>query len=646
MVYATAHGEESHTAQAQLGSELEAMRRLHELTLRLDQTPDLRALLVLVLDAIVTLHHADFGAIQLFDPARGTLRLIAQHGFDDAFEAAFDEIGADEGTSCGQALAHGERVVIEDIEKDPGFAPFREAARLYGFCAAQSTPLFDGDHAPLGMVSTYFRERRRFSDSEHRLTDLYARQASEAIIRHRREEALRASQARLLRVIETDCVGITLFTREGRLLDANEAFLRMTGWSREDVASGRLDWRVFTPPEWADRTELEIERLGREGRAGPYEKEYLTRDGARCWMLVSGHDLGDGTIVGYAVDISERKQAEDALRQSEARFRRFAQASSDVLWIRDADTLQWEYLSAAFETVFGLERARALAGDTLHTWLEMILPEDREQVLAKLGSVARGDRVTLEYRVRRAGDGRTRWLKDTAFPLIDDQGRIQRIGGIGEDVTDEKETADHLTVLVGELQHRTRNLMAVVRSIAERTARGSRGVQDFKQKFGDRMDALARVQALLSRLKEADRVAFDELVRDELSAHQGPRVTLDGPPGVLLRSSTVQILAMAIHELATNAMKYGALAQPKGRLTVRWRLEPPRLGERQRLRVEWVESGVSMPPQTEIRGGAGRELIERALPYQLDAMTSYDLGADGVRCVITLPVSDRAPGGT
>lgn len=641
----TLGGWEPEESRAQLASELDAMRRLHELTLRLDRTADLHDLLVQVLDAIVALHRADFGNIQIFDRQRGTLRLVAQRGFDAAFESDFAEIGVDHGTSCGQALAKGERVVIEDVATDPAFARFLEAARGYGFSAAQSTPLHGVGGERLGMVSTYFRQHRAFSDTDHRLTDLYARQASEAIVRYRREEALRASQTRLRRVIETDAIGILFFSLDGRLLDANDAFLRMTGWTREDVASGRLGWRDLTPPEWMAQSEVERERLAREGRAGPYEKEYLTRDGRRRWMLFSGHDLGDGAIVEYALDISERKQAEAALRDSEARFRRFGDASLDVLWIRDAQSLQWEYLSAAFDTVYGLELEHAIAGNGLTGWLELILPEDRDLALSELQSVALGEHVSLEYRVRRASDGQVRWLRDTMFPLVDERGRVTRIGGIGEDVTAEKETAHRMTVMIGELQHRTRNLMAVVRSIAQRTARTSRSLPDFNQKFADRMDALARVQSLLSRLKESDRVPFDELVRDELRA-QGGQVTLDGPPGVLLRSSTVQILAMAIHELATNAMKYGALAQPEGRLTVRWRLEPGLVDGRQRLRVEWIESGVAMPPDADTRGGAGRELIERALPYQLDAETSYKLGRDGVHCVITLPVSQHMPRGS
>lgn len=146
-------------------------------------------------------------------------------------------------------------------------------------------------------------------------------------------------------------------------------------------------------------------------------------------------------------------------------------------------------------------------------------------------------------------------------------------------------------------------------------------------------------------------MAFDELLRSELAAHgvtdgSPGKVTLDGPAGVPLRSSSVQILALALHELATNAVKYGAFVASGGRLAVRWHVEPARAGDAPRLHVEWRESGVVMSDAgTPARGGGyGRELIERALPYQLKAETRYELGADGVRCTIVVPIS-RAEGG-
>jgi two-component sensor histidine kinase len=199
-------------------------------------------------------------------------------------------------------------------------------------------------------------------------------------------------------------------------------------------------------------------------------------------------------------------------------------------------------------------------------------------------------------------------------------------------------------VLVAELQHRTRNLMGVIRSMVDKTGRASADLANFRAQFHDRLEALARVQGLLSRLNEHDRVTFDELIESELEALEGSsadHVSLEGPRGVRLRSSMVQTLAMALHELATNAVKYGALGQPRGRLAVTWSLDLNGAGGRPWLHVDWRESGVTMPPvgSTPNGGGQGRELIERALPYQLSAKTSYELGADGVHCTISMPVS-------
>jgi two-component sensor histidine kinase len=168
---------------------------------------------------------------------------------------------------------------------------------------------------------------------------------------------------------------------------------------------------------------------------------------------------------------------------------------------------------------------------------------------------------------------------------------------------------------------------------------------DFSTSYHDRLQALARVQTLLFRQQRGDRVTFDELIETELAAQSanggdGGQVALDGPKGVALLSGTVQALAMAVHELATNAVKYGALKQPNGRLTIRWRQEiSEERGERW-LHVDWKESGVEVPPS--VGGtGQGRELIERALPYQFGARTTFALEADGVHCTISLPMSER-----
>lgn len=202
--------------------------------------------------------------------------------------------------------------------------------------------------------------------------------------------------------------------------------------------------------------------------------------------------------------------------------------------------------------------------------------------------------------------------------------------------------ADRLLVLVAELQHRMRNLLGVVSSLAERTARDSDTIADFASAFAARIAALARVQEYLLRTGGAP--GFDELIAAELSAlgairpgECSDKVALDGPAGLYLPPAAIQILALALHELATNAIKYGALSQAEGRLAVSWRLA--RSAAQRLLRVEWIETGVLIPdrrPGT----GYGRELIERALPRHFGARTRYELGCDGVRCIIQLPTQD------
>jgi two-component sensor histidine kinase len=188
----------------------------------------------------------------------------------------------------------------------------------------------------------------------------------------------------------------------------------------------------------------------------------------------------------------------------------------------------------------------------------------------------------------------------------------------------------------------------VVRSVAGRTLANSDSLEAFQKRFEARLKALARVNGLLSRLEEGDRITFDELVEAELAGHglaSGDRVSLKGPRGVPLRSATVQTLALALHELLTNATKYGAFSQPEGRLDISWHLLDA--GGEPRLRVDWRESGVAIAATEGVAdggGGYGRELIERALPYQLDAETRYDLRSDGLRCSITLPISSSFGG--
>ena len=210
-----------------------------------------------------------------------------------------------------------------------------------------------------------------------------------------------------------------------------------------------------------------------------------------------------------------------------------------------------------------------------------------------------------------------------------------------------RESESQMRVLVGELQHRTRNLIGVVLAISDRTAIEGQTLDEFKASFGERLMALARAQGLLSRATPGKGVSFDDLLESELSAQStgdSGAVTLGGPKGVTLPSVLVQALAMAIHELTTNATKYGALSHKNARVNIRWRVEAED-GSRW-IHVDWKESGVdtAQSPSARKRNGSGRRLIEDALPYQFGARTTFAIDADGVHCTIALPISGLGPG--
>lgn len=193
-------------------------------------------------------------------------------------------------------------------------------------------------------------------------------------------------------------------------------------------------------------------------------------------------------------------------------------------------------------------------------------------------------------------------------------------------------------VLIAELLHRGRNLLAVVRSTSQQTLRSSTSLETYGAKYDDRLAALSRVQSLLSR--GSDHIDLEEILRAELMAHSAEpgdgRVVLAGPP-VSLCPDMVQTVALAVHELGTNAIKYGALSQDTGRLAITWKRDGSE--RRGMVEIDWQEHGVKLPRDAAASAsGFGRQLIEKALPYNLEARTQFEFTSDGIHCRIELPV--------
>ncbi|GEP11432.1 PAS domain S-box protein [Methylobacterium gnaphalii] len=471
--------------------------------------------------------------------------------------------------------------------------------------------------------------------------------ASNVTSRKEAEAALRETEARLTAAFESVPVGVAVIDFAGRVVTSNQEYRRFlpNGLipSRDPERAHR--WKAWdSQGQVLDVRDYPGSRAMRGERTVPgQEMLYTDDDGQEIWTSVATTPIQDasGQIIGLASaisDIDALKRGAEALRQSEARLRTLVEGIPQLVW-RAADSGVWTWASPQWSAYTGLSDVESRG----HGWLAALHPDDRESATTFWEPAAVTGYLEMDGRLRHAADNSYRWFQTRASPVRDEAGRIVEWLGTSTDIDDLRLMQERQKVLVGELQHRTRNLMGVVRSMTEKTLDRSVDLADFKAHFGDRLAALARVQGLLSRLDEWDRVTFDELIASELAAldSDATRIALSGPTGVALRSSTVQTLALAFHELMTNALKYGALAQPNGRLVISWRTDVSDLDQQPWLHVDWRESGVVMPASCEAPrgGGSGRELIERALPYQLGAKTTYVMEPDGVHCTIALPIS-------
>ncbi|HTV79765.1 MAG TPA: sensor histidine kinase, partial [Steroidobacteraceae bacterium] len=193
---------------------------------------------------------------------------------------------------------------------------------------------------------------------------------------------------------------------------------------------------------------------------------------------------------------------------------------------------------------------------------------------------------------------------------------------------------------LAELQHRVRNVLAVIRSMMRRSSESQDSLSEYVQHLEGRLSALARTQVLLTRAADA-RVDLEDLIRDELLAQAAneERVTISGPR-VGLGPKAAEVVSLAIHELTTNAVKYGALTRESATLSIGWQVE-----ERASvpwLKLLWSELGVSVTGTAPRRHGFGTELITRRVPYELKGKGTLEMRPGGIECELEFPLLDRA----
>jgi PAS domain S-box-containing protein len=333
-------------------------------------------------------------------------------------------------------------------------------------------------------------------------------------------------------------------------------------------------------------------------------------------------------------EVHERQRAEAALAASQERLALASAAAG--LGVFDVDTqTRTGIVNREFRALYGLPPGE---GPLPHAeWLACVHPEDRARLLAESERLfAGGGDYSAEYRIVRPENGETRWVAARGTVLPARGGAPARIVGISQDITERRAEEERQMLLAREVDHRARNVLAVVQSVVRLTR--SENPEDFAEAVEGRVAALARAHSLLSRDRWTG-AGLEELVRDAFAAYRDAAAAAElSGPAVRLEAAAVQPVSMVVHELVTNAAKYGALSRPGGRVRMGWRLEGTRLV------IDWEECGGPAVPGPPVRRGFGSALIAATVKSQLGGTIDYAWAPEGLRCTIDLPAGSTLTG--
>jgi len=337
------------------------------------------------------------------------------------------------------------------------------------------------------------------------------------------------------------------------------------------------------------------------------------------------HDAS-GRIVGAVnmlVDLTETKRAEHAAQRLVA----IVESSDDAIISKDLNGVIASWNDAA-ERLFGY-RADEVIGKPVTI---LIPPENHHEEPSILDRIRRGVRIDHYETVRRRKDGSMVDISLTVSPIRNTSGRIVGASKIARDISERKEAEARRDLLTRELHHRTKNLFSVVQAVVSRSFAGKRTVEEAQKAVLDRVHSLGQVHILLID-KEWQGTDIRELVDNEMRAFSD-RVTTSGPP-LILNPQAAQSFALALHELTTNASKYGALSSAHGRVLIDWSVDS-RNGSGQ-FAFRWQEH-YGPPVLAPEQRGFGRTVLEQVMAEFADAPPKIDFARSGVVYQVTGPL--------
>jgi PAS domain S-box-containing protein len=419
---------------------------------------------------------------------------------------------------------------------------------------------------------------------------------------------------------------------QGYVREVNNLAVDWCGYTKEQVL-GRPFWET---PWWRGSEEMKARiRFATDQAASGLvfreELRYWVADGSERVVDFAMHPIRDqvGAVMFLhptGIDITERKQVEAALRESEQRLRSLAsivESSDDAIVSKNLDGVITSWNTGA-ERIFGYSAQEAIGQP-----ITIVIPQDRrDEERAILTRIRRGERIDHFATVRQRKHGSLIFVSLTVSPVKNAEGKIVGASKIARDITEQKRNQEQIATLAREAEHRSKNLLANVQAIVMLSQ--SDTSEGLKQAIEGRIRALANVHSLFVESRwigaELSTIAKQELA--PYSEKDEKRVRIDGPQ-VLLEPNAAQAIAVALHELATNAVKYGALSGTKGQIDLKWLHKTD--GQ---LILDWTEMG-GPAVQVPTRQGFGSRVIKRIIG-QLKGKARFDWRPEGLVCEITL----------
>lgn len=472
-------------------------------------------------------------------------------------------------------------------------------------------------------------------DDEGQVTEMIP-SAVDITERRLAKDALRKSAAQLSQTLDGVATLVGLLDPEGMVTDINATAMSLTTVPKSEVIG-----KYFPDtPWWGDEQEVrdsvaDTIRRATKGETVRLDLPFLGPDGSRRWVDFSITPVKDAegkvtALVPSGGDITARKAAQEALEESRERLWLATHAASLGTFEFTTATGKVSWDARACE-ILGLSESET----SFEEFIAMVHKDDRAKVFQDVEQGLDPDSSqrmkAAEYRFLRP-DGTEIWVEGHASFYDTPEGRAV---GTVQDITTRKHAQEHQSLLLNELNHRVKNSLAVIQSMASHTLRNADNLAEFREAFNGRLAGIASAHDTLvgDEQSGADLV---QLLRGQIGAYADleSQVMLDGPT-VTLGPTISHALGLVLHELTTNASKYGALSVETGRLSVSWTIVEKQ--KKQHLRLFWKETGG--PPVTPPkRHGFGSRLIETTLSHSLEGSAKMTYDRDGFSATISTPM--------